>query len=115
MLREKGAQERPTLCLTNIMFSEHNDAVISTKFVNREQELALLDEEFVKSKVLVLFGRRRVGKTELIKRWGINHEVLYSQAIEADESIQLNQVYEDVRELLPIDVYPQSWRDLLKL
>jgi uncharacterized protein len=88
---------------------------MKTKFVNREKELNLLDEEFLKSKVIVLFGRRRVGKTELIKRWGRNNEVLYSQAIEADESIQLNQVYEDVRDLLPLEVYPQSWPDLLKL
>ena len=40
-------------------------------FVNREKELARLEEEYRSSefKFTVLYGRRRVGKTTLLKKY----------------------------------------------
>ena len=39
-------------------------------FVNREKELAMLREEMHKGRasLIVIYGRRRVGKTELVKK-----------------------------------------------
>ncbi len=40
-------------------------------FINREQELSLLDDVFARdtSQMMVLYGRRRIGKTRLITHW----------------------------------------------
>ncbi|WP_461866024.1 ATP-binding protein, partial [Thermococcus sp.] len=40
-------------------------------FVNRKDELGFLDSLYSsgKKEVLILYGRRRVGKTELVKRF----------------------------------------------
>ncbi|EGR53880.1 hypothetical protein FSEG_02185, partial [Fusobacterium necrophorum D12] len=40
------------------------------KFVNRKQELNILQEEYEKeNSFVVLYGRRRVGKTTLIQKF----------------------------------------------
>ena len=40
-------------------------------FIGRERELAILQNEWdsKQSKMLILYGRRRVGKTRLITHW----------------------------------------------
>jgi uncharacterized protein len=47
---------------------------MSKQFVGREQELAVLDAEWQapSARFLVLYGRRRVGKTALLTTW-IDH------------------------------------------
>jgi len=51
------------------------------KFVNRTEELSVLEEEFSKLKqsasLVVVYGRRRIGKTELIKEFAKTHEHIY--------------------------------------
>ncbi len=44
---------------------------MDTKFVGREQELSLLDAQWQApgARFLVLYGRRRVGKTALLVNW----------------------------------------------
>ena len=39
------------------------------KFVNRREELKILEEEYAKEKAsfIVIYGRRRIGKTRLIE------------------------------------------------
>ena len=41
-------------------------------FVSREMELALLDDLYRRAgaQFLILYGRRRIGKTALITQWG---------------------------------------------
>ncbi|AEK73911.1 hypothetical protein GQS_10090 [Thermococcus sp. 4557] len=48
-------------------------------FVNRKNELALLDKLYRsgKKEVLILYGRRRVGKTELVKRFIEDKPAIY--------------------------------------
>jgi AAA+ ATPase superfamily predicted ATPase len=50
-----------------------------TAFVNRERELATLDELWAHpgSQFLVLYGRRRVGKTTLMLHWGAGKSTLF--------------------------------------
>ena len=45
--------------------------LVSIMFVNRKDELKLLEELYTsrKKEVLILYGRRRTGKTELIKQF----------------------------------------------
>ena len=48
------------------------------KFIGREDELLRLNNEYVNdSSFVVIYGRRRVGKTTLIKEFMINHKVIF--------------------------------------
>jgi AAA+ ATPase superfamily predicted ATPase len=49
------------------------------KFVNRERELEALEKEYGKEafSLFVIYGRRRVGKTELLRRFGEGKPFLY--------------------------------------
>ncbi|MCY4662898.1 MAG: ATP-binding protein [Acidobacteria bacterium] len=49
------------------------------RFVNRARELALLREVAASDRreLLVLYGRRRLGKTALLRRFGIDHPLAF--------------------------------------
>ena len=53
--------------------------LVKIMFVNRKDELALLERLYQsgEKEVLILYGRRRVGKTELVKRFIRNKPALY--------------------------------------
>lgn len=84
-------------------------------FVNRRQELKELDAAAAAGGLLVIFGRRRVGKTRLLAHWLGHHEGLYSQAIESSREIQLDQIYRDFQAGLSTTVVPKSWEELLEI
>ncbi|MDP1826077.1 MAG: ATP-binding protein [Archangium sp.] len=84
-------------------------------FVNRTEELAQLDEHARAGGLLVVFGRRRVGKTRLLTQWLKRREGLYSQAIEASKEQQLQQVFDDLRPQLASSIVPRSFGELLEL
>ena len=66
------------------------------KFVNRERELKFLNDEKNKSKFVVIYGRRRVGKSELIKEFFKNKPSIYILAPEGEESIQLEYLTQEI-------------------
>jgi AAA+ ATPase superfamily predicted ATPase len=49
------------------------------KFINREKELEALEKEYRKESfsLFVIYGRRRVGKTELLRKFGEGKPFLY--------------------------------------
>ena len=49
------------------------------KFVDRREELKILDERYRSSKpeFLIIYGRRRIGKTELIKQFAKDKNHFY--------------------------------------
>jgi len=57
------------------------------RFVDRKNELKFLNEEYEKkgSSLIILYGRRRVGKTALIKEFGKNKDMIYFLATEESE------------------------------
>lgn len=85
------------------------------EFVNRAAELAELDAHAREGGLLVIFGRRRVGKTRLLVHWLRRSKGLYSQAIEAARAQQLEQVLADVQHGLTTPVVPKSFGELLAL
>lgn len=85
------------------------------KFVNRESELRELDAAAARGGVLVLYGRRRIGKTRLLRHWLGEREGLYSQAIEAPSDLQLRQVFDDIGPRLETRLTPKSWEELLEI
>jgi len=85
------------------------------KFVNREAELAELDRAVARGGLLVVYGRRRVGKTRLLRCWLRNRNGLYSQAIEAQRDLQIHQVYQDIRSLLETQLVPKTWPEFFEI
>lgn len=87
------------------------------KFINRYSDLRDFEEEVNVSSLVVLMGRRRVGKTELIREWARRGGAMaYSQAIEkASMTQQIDQIWADIKNSIALDIAPKSWEELLKL
>jgi AAA+ ATPase superfamily predicted ATPase len=86
-------------------------------FVDRDREMAALDEMWARpgSQFLVLYGRRRVGKTTLLVHWGANKPTLFWTARRTSAANLLRDfsqaVYRFEHPDLPLDsafTYP-SW------
>jgi AAA+ ATPase superfamily predicted ATPase len=84
-------------------------------FVDREAERKALEAFARRGGLFVLYGRRRVGKTRLLREWLEGLGGLYSQAIEGPADMQLAQIYEDVRDGLSTEVRPKTWAELLEI
>lgn len=69
-------------------------------FKNREKELELLDGLYKKdaAKLIVLYGRRRVGKTELLKEFLKKHKGIYILARQESEAEQIKKVSSQIAE-----------------
>lgn len=85
------------------------------EFVNRKSELGELDAAARRGGLLVVFGRRRVGKTRLLTHWLGERDGLYSQAIEAQRDLQIQQTFEDLRARLDTQIEPRTWPELLEV
>lgn len=84
-------------------------------FTNRTNELKELDAAARTGGLLVVFGRRRVGKTRLLTHWLKPQGGLYSQAIEAAPGIQIEQVMRDISAALKTSIAPKNWGEFLEL
>ncbi|MBI3057406.1 MAG: ATP-binding protein [Betaproteobacteria bacterium] len=85
------------------------------EFVNRDPELRELDAAAKRGGLLVVFGRRRVGKTRLLRQWLQTCDGLYSQAIEAQRDLQIQQVFADLQPQLETKLVPKTWPELLEI
>lgn len=85
------------------------------EFVNRDAELRELDAAAKRGGLLVVYGRRRVGKTRLLRQWLQPRDGLYSQAIEAQRDLQIQQVFADLRPQLETQLVPKTWPELLEI
>ncbi len=68
------------------------------KFYSREKELEFLENQFGKRSFVVIYGRRRVGKTELIKKFIENKPSIYFLASQEPTEIQMQRLVEKVSE-----------------
>ena len=85
------------------------------EFTNRVNELRELDSAEKHGGLLVVFGRRRVGKTRLLAHWIEPKHGLYSQAIEGARDIQIDQVFQDIKGGLETNLVPKTWSELFEL
>lgn len=85
------------------------------EFVDREAELRELDVAAKRGGLLVVYGRRRVGKTRLLGQWLEGRDGLYSQAIEAQRDLQIQQIFHDLRARLETQIVPKTWAELLEI
>ncbi|MCX6857477.1 MAG: ATP-binding protein [Verrucomicrobia bacterium] len=84
-------------------------------FVNRIKEQAELAAAARKGGLLVVFGRRRVGKSRLLRHWLAENNGLYSQAIEGPQDMQIRQVFADIKDQLDTQLVPKSWLELFEI
>ena len=72
------------------------------KFVNRKEELRILEEEYKKDRAsfVVIYGRRRVGKTRLIEEFVKDKEYVYYLAADEREELQIREFKEILAEYL---------------
>ncbi len=68
-----------------------------------------------KGGLVVVYGRRRIGKTRLLRHWLQTRDGLYSQAIEAQRDLQIQQVFQDLRTRLETQIVPKTWPELLEI
>lgn len=90
------------------------------KFVDRKNELKFLNEEYEKkgSSLVILYGRRRVGKTALIKEFGKNKDMIYFLATEESEIQNRNALKKIIAENIKNDLLDyitvDNWEILFK-
>src|SRR3989338_4910358 len=63
-------------------------------FVDRDEELKILDERYttIKSQFLIMYGRRRVGKTELLKHFYKQKPHVYYLCTKANDLEQMKSI-----------------------
>ena len=71
-------------------------------FINRHQELAALEQMFQSeiAQFFVLYGRRRIGKTELLLQFCKNKRSIYFLASQLKERDHLQQLTEIARHVI---------------
>lgn len=79
-------------------------------FVNRKEELAYLNSEYKKedSSLVVIYGRRRTGKTALITEFGSNKDMLYFFATEESENENRNNFKNLVAEFIGNEILKRA-------
>ena len=88
-------------------------------FVNRIEELKKLKaNQKGAGGLIVIYGRRRVGKTRLIAKWFEESNcknTAYSQAVEGSLQLQLEQIFEDLKDSLDLVVAPKTWGEFFSI
>lgn len=86
-------------------------------FWNRVLELKKTESFLGKGAFAYVTGRRRIGKTELLKHFCKTHDGVYHQAIEATTQQQLEQLALEIRDRLSIfqNTQPRSWQEFFSL
>lgn len=87
------------------------------KFINRENELNALENAYrsKKAEFFVVYGRRRVGKTELLKRFVQNKPHFYFLARKQPLILEIEQFRDKFAERLNVHLpKSQNWEELFK-
>ena len=86
-------------------------------FWGREEEQRRLRQALGSGGLAVVTGRRRVGKTALLRKLCDEHNGLYHQAVEGAPPQQLLHLCEDISGRLPLfgEITPKTWGEFFKL
>ena len=83
-------------------------------FIGRESELNFLEERYSSNKgeLVVLYGRRRVGKTETLKQFCKDKPHLFFSCRECTDKLQLKNFSEKLlKEKIPASAYISEFTD----
>ncbi len=80
-----------------------------TRFIDREKEMEILEREFSKNtaSMIVIYGRRRVGKTRLIEEFVKNKKFFYYLAADEKEELQIREFKEEIANFLQDEALSQ--------
>lgn len=79
-------------------------------FVNRTQEIEILKNNCINGNFITIWGRRRLGKSTLLKEYLRDQKALYIQAIKGETVFQWEQILEDCSTFLPMHgIQIKSW------
>jgi uncharacterized protein len=84
--------------------------MISFMFINRKSEISLFESLYVegKPKLILLYGKRRIGKTELLNEFARSHRALYIVARQETYEGQLKKMSAEIAEFFDDDVLKYS-------
>jgi AAA+ ATPase superfamily predicted ATPase len=91
------------------------------RFINRERELAALNDQYAMdgASFMVIYGRRRIGKTTLIKEFIKDKKALYFLANEENETLSMKRFTEALSEYIEQEYLKNAsfdnWRDLFDI
>lgn len=91
------------------------------KFINRKKEIKFLNDEYLRngSSLVILYGRRRIGKTELCKAFMKDKNTLYFLATEESETQNRNAFKDIVSDFCENELLKNSkvnnWEILFKI
>jgi len=92
--------------------------MITQNFIDRRDELEFLESQNEKRpSLVVLYGRRRVGKTALVEKFCQNKHHIYYTASESNKKEQLNEVYDIVYQELQDELVKDlthDWETILR-
>ncbi|MDQ2087074.1 ATP-binding protein [Herbivorax sp. ANBcel31] len=82
-------------------------------FIGRKEELDFLEEKYKSNKTefIVLYGRRRIGKTFLIQEFIKNKPHVFYSAVEVTDSVQLTKMSTIVQQYFKKDIYSDRFSD----
>ncbi len=89
------------------------------QFINRRDELAFLEKKYSSKKpeLIVLYGRRRIGKTELVLKFSEKKQFIYFLADKRPDKENLNELKEKIGEFFKDELFKKAsfkdWVDLL--
>lgn len=84
--------------------------MITFMFINRKSELSIFESLYVegKPKMILLYGKRRIGKTELLNEFARSHKALYIVARQETYEGQLKKMSAEIAEFFNDDVLKYS-------
>ncbi|MGK5084546.1 ATP-binding protein [Bdellovibrionota bacterium FG-1] len=88
----------------------------TTDLINRKNEIKTLSQRLLSDQLVIVTGRRRVGKSRLLTHWLEKNRGYYSQAIEGPVSVQIEQLYLDLKPLFQRSALtPKTWSEFFEL
>ena len=88
------------------------------KFINREAELKFLEDHYKsdKAELIIIYGRRRIGKTELLLQFAKDKPHVYYLASETSERDNLQELFNKLYEFFKDDILSleKTWDNLFK-
>ncbi|MDY5931378.1 MAG: ATP-binding protein [Candidatus Ornithospirochaeta sp.] len=90
---------------------------MSHLFIGREKELSKLDALYARERqsLTIVYGRRRIGKTCLLRKFAEGRDVLWFTAFEGNPSMLLSSFSAAVSEYFTADPWLLSFRDIKAL
>ena len=93
---------------------------MSDRFIGREAELAVLDRAYRGrgAQLVLVYGRRRIGKSFLLQQFSRGHKVVFYQATRQTQAAELQAFTAEVRAALGFEGLPPgyvfpAWEDAL--